>query len=53
VREEISRLESDRDFSRAQARSYEDQVQKLGQQLQNLNFVLEQFQKGNNETFSS
>ncbi|XP_035703346.1 myosin-14 isoform X2 [Folsomia candida] len=45
VKDEIMRLESENSFTKAQCSSFEDQVHKLGTQLQNLNFVLEQFQK--------
>ena len=46
VREEITRLNIERDMLHAQNCSLEDQTQKLTTQLQNLHFVLEQFQKG-------
>ena len=46
VKEEVSKLTAERDAARSQNASYEEQIQKLGIQLQNLHFVLEQFQKG-------
>ncbi|CAL8099773.1 unnamed protein product [Orchesella dallaii] len=45
VRDEIVRLTAERDFARTANVSFEEQLQKLGTQLQNLHFVLEQFQK--------
>jgi hypothetical protein len=45
VREEIVRITGERNEAWAQTSSYQEQTQKLTTQLQNLHFVLEQFQK--------
>jgi len=46
VREEITKLTQERNSYRSATSSLEDQIQKLNAQLQNLHFVLEQFQRG-------